>query len=157
MLERKLDDHGANIVGDAIPVPARPRRSILQRLGAAGVILVVPAVENGAGRTDLFHGAPGREARRSTILMISILADGGYHFRRFPPSANMLFGQTQPKRLLSNRLLQRAEFAPKILDLIGGRGTRDVARQTALASLEELLQPDITRWSLDPDMMLDFT
>ena len=66
--------------------------------------------------------------------MISILSDGGYLFRRLPRPRACFFKQTQLKHLLGNHLVQRAEFAPKILDLIGGRGTRGVARQTALAS-----------------------
>ena len=91
LLERKLVDRGANIVGDAIPLPARPRRSILQRLGAAGLILVVPAVQSGAGRTDLFQGAPGRDARLLNDPVDLDPLGWGIPLSASPPSASMLF------------------------------------------------------------------
>lgn len=47
--------------------------------------------------------------------------------------------QTQLERQLGNHLLQRAGFAAKVLDLIGGRCARGVARQAEVVDLKELL------------------
>lgn len=41
LLERELDNRGADIVEDEVPYLARPRRSILQHLGAARLIPVL--------------------------------------------------------------------------------------------------------------------
>ena len=63
LLERKFDNRGADIVGEAVSHPARPCRSILQRFGATGHILIVPAAERGARHADLSQSAPRRKAR----------------------------------------------------------------------------------------------
>ena len=60
-----------------------------------------------------------------------------------PIRYHAFFKQTVLQRQVGNAFLQRLGFAAQILHLIGCGGTRSIASQAALASLHELLRPDV--------------
>ena len=61
-------------------------------------------------------------------------------FAVVPSPGQTFFHQPQLERLLGDDLLQRAGFLAQRLDLIGRGGAGRVARQAALAGLQELLR-----------------
>src|SRR5262249_21583296 len=79
----------------------------------------------------------------STSWMISAFSDAGYLMPRPPHPRSCFFEQAVLQGEVGHNLLQGSSATTEILHLAGGRGTRRVARQPALAGLEELLGPAI--------------
>src|SRR4029450_8135249 len=86
----------------------------------------------------------------STSRMISTFSAAGYLMPRLPHPRSFFFQQTVLQGELGHDLLQRLGLPAQVLDLIGRRGTRRVAREPLLARLEELLGPAVILRRRDP-------
>jgi len=53
LVEGQSDDPRADVIGDPVPPPIRPRTAIVQRLWPAGLILIVPTIERRSRDPDL--------------------------------------------------------------------------------------------------------
>src|ERR1700693_4892548 len=81
----------------------------------------------------------------STRRIISSFSEAGYLIPRLPHPRSCFFKQAQFERLLSHDRLEFLRLTPQVLDLAIGRRPCRVARQTALASLQELLGPCVIK------------
>src|SRR6516162_11015374 len=80
----------------------------------------------------------------STSWMISALSDAGYLMPRPPhPRSSFFLKQAVLQGEIGHHLLQGGGFTTKVLHLAGRRGAGGVARQPALAGLQELLRPAV--------------
>src|SRR3954465_14079395 len=77
----------------------------------------------------------------STSWMISAFSDAGYLMPRPPIPAHAFFKQAVLQGEIGHDLLQGRGLSTKVLHLAGRCGAGRVARQPALAGLEELLGP----------------
>ena len=90
-LERHLDDLRADILGDAVPHPARRRGAILKGFRTALEEAVIPAVERPARNTQLVQSVLGWQVRLLDDPDNLQLFCGGVPHSSSPPSAVMLF------------------------------------------------------------------
>ena len=90
LLQSQCDDPGPDLVRDAVPDPAWPGGVVLQRLGSAPLVEVVPPVEGRSRDPELLQGAPDRRDC-STRRMISALSAAGYLMRRRPQPRSCFF------------------------------------------------------------------
>src|ERR1700739_4503549 len=79
----------------------------------------------------------------STNWMISTFSDAGYLMPRPPHPRSCFFKQAVLQGEIGHHLLQGTGLTTKVLPLAGRRGAGRVARQPALAGLEELLGPAV--------------
>src|SRR6516225_8543108 len=79
----------------------------------------------------------------STSWMISAFSDAGYLMPRPPHPRSCFFKQAVLQGEIGHHLLQGGGFTTKVLHLAGRRGAGGVARQPALAGLQELLRPAV--------------
>src|SRR6516165_10111625 len=79
----------------------------------------------------------------STSWMISAFSDAGYLMPLLPIPAHAFFKQAVLQGEIGHDLLQGGGLTTKVLHLAGRRGAGRVARQPALAGLEELLGPAV--------------
>jgi hypothetical protein len=94
--------------------------------------------------TERGQGSPDSQVRLLDQADDLQLVGRGISHSPSPPSAIMLFfQQTQFKRLLGHDLLQRPRFTAQVRHLAARRCPRRVARQSALASFQELLRPAV--------------
>jgi len=61
ILQRQFDDLVMDVRGDTVPDPAWRRWAVLQRLGTAADIAVIPAAEGPAGNAQLLQRPLGRQ------------------------------------------------------------------------------------------------
>src|ERR1700691_6644447 len=79
----------------------------------------------------------------STSSIISAFSDAGYLMPRPPIPAHTFFKQTVLQGQIGHYLLPCGGLTTKILHLAGRRGAGRVARQPALAGLQEFLRPAV--------------
>ena len=61
LVERQCDDPCADVIGDAVPHPIRPRAAIVQRLWPSSLIKIAPSIKSGSRDTDLLQRASRRQ------------------------------------------------------------------------------------------------
>src|SRR6266513_436597 len=79
----------------------------------------------------------------STSWMISAFSEAGYLMPRPPHPRSCFFKQAVLQGEIGHDFLQGGGLTTKVLHLAGCRGAGRVARQPALAGLEELLGPTV--------------
>src|SRR6185437_12468015 len=117
---------------------------ISQRFRPAVTIAIIPSVKGGAGNTEFVQGALGRQMRLLDQLDNLCLFGCRISHASSSPSPFRLFLSRRFSRVRSATTSFKAVDArTKILHLAGGRGAGRVARQPALAGIEELLRPAV--------------
>src|SRR5271168_4552411 len=61
LVEGQCDDPCADVIGDTVPYPIRPRAAIVQGLWPTGLILIAPSIERGSRDSDLRQRATNRQ------------------------------------------------------------------------------------------------
>src|ERR1700761_6154957 len=79
----------------------------------------------------------------STSWMISAFSDAGYLMPRPPHPRSCFFKQAVLQGEIGHDLLQGGGLTTEVLHLAGRRGSRRIAGQPPLSSLEELLGPAV--------------
>jgi hypothetical protein len=51
----------ADVIGDAVPHPIRPRAAIVQRLWPSSLIKIAPSIKRGSRDADLLQHTPNRQ------------------------------------------------------------------------------------------------
>src|SRR5690606_23713745 len=88
--------------------------------------------------------------------MISSFSDTGYLILARPHPRSCFFKQTVFQRQVGNAFLERTSLSAQILDLITGRSTSSIARQSALAGFHELLGPGVIQALRDAFLAAQF-
>jgi hypothetical protein len=61
LVEGQCDDPRADVIGDAVPHPIRPRAAIVQRLWPSSLIKIAPSIKRGSRDSDLLQLPPNRQ------------------------------------------------------------------------------------------------
>ena len=91
VIQCHLDDLVLDVLSDAVPHPARRRRSIRERLQATIEVAVIPAVKRPAGNAELIQRPLGRQVRLLDDPDDLQLFRSRIPHSSSPPSAIMLF------------------------------------------------------------------
>src|SRR4051812_23387029 len=110
--QSQVDDLAPDLLGDAVPAPPRPGRTVAQSLRPAGSVKIVPAVKRGPWNAELLQGSANRQVGLLDQADDLGLFGCGVSHAAFPPSPIMLFLSRRFSRVRAATTSFKAEASP---------------------------------------------
>src|SRR6476661_2830314 len=150
VVEGQCDDPGADVIGDAVPHPIRPRAVIVQRLWPSSLIKIAPSIKRGSWDSDLLQRPPNRQMGLLEELDDLQLLCGRISHSSSSPSPVTLFLRTRFSRVRSATTSLSAMASRRRSLTSSEVAARAVSPATLLSSLKEVLRPAIVQVLRDP-------